>query len=357
VSTLRITLLAGPLNVNGPNIATLDLAGALLGRGHRVAVMAGEGPLLPRFTSSGIPATAFELSGRFFVDLPRMGELHAAVTGHRPDIVHVMDERLVRHGTALARLTGCPWVLSMHRLPRAPPPRPGARIRSVIVPGRATRDELVSRRRLPRDLIRVVRPGVDLHRFPEPTPPFATGRTILGTMTRFGPDAGVEDLVDAAKILLDEGREFHLLVAGQGPNDEAIRRRARDLGISPHITVSRTARDFERILMTMDIFVLPSRQDWFSASILMAMAAARPVVACGVGNVFAIVAEGETGYVVPRRSPEILAQRLGDLMDHKKQAVKMGEAGRETVRRNFRIERTAADIETVYREALAGKES
>jgi glycosyltransferase involved in cell wall biosynthesis len=73
-------------------------------------------------------------------------------------------------------------------------------------------------------------------------------------------------------------------------------------------------------------------------------------VATDVGDVARAIADGETGYVVPVRSPEKLADALEPLLVDAAQRRRMGAAGRARVVEKFSGEVTAANVSALYEE-------
>jgi len=198
--------------------------------------------------------------------------------------------------------------------------------------------------------------GIDVARHGSPAPSFPGERPIVGAVSDLEPGAGLFGLLEAGRKLLSDGRDLHLLVAGQGPASEPLRRRALDLGIASQVTITDLPADLERIYATIDVFVHPAEQVWTGGEILEAMAAARPVVASGVGQALTLVSEGETGRLVPRRSPGELAGCIADLLDAPERAIELGRAGREAALRLHGIDGAARKTEAAYFEATQPKE-
>ena len=85
-------------------------------------------------------------------------------------------------------------------------------------------------------------------------------------------------------------------------------------------------------------------------TILEAMAAGKPVIATPVGGVPELVSEGETGLLVPPRSPEKLAEAIGYLLGNSNVARSMGMSGRERVVEYFSEQTMLNQVMTMYRE-------
>jgi glycosyltransferase involved in cell wall biosynthesis len=105
-----------------------------------------------------------------------------------------------------------------------------------------------------------------------------------------------------------------------------------------------------------DVFCLPSWWEAMPLSVLEAMAASLPVVATDVGDVARIVLDGQTGFVVPKQSPELLAQALRKVLTDASMARSMGEEGRRRVVSEFSWNRTDSDLDAIYAEVLGGQE-
>lgn len=78
-----------------------------------------------------------------------------------------------------------------------------------------------------------------------------------------------------------------------------------------------------------------------------------PVVCSDAGGLPENVADGETGFVIPRRDPQALAAKLAQLASDPGLRQRMGQAGRERVLRSFKLQEQIAAFEQLYQELLA----
>ncbi len=349
---IRAVLLTGPLEVTATNLRTLDLARALLCRGIHVTVVAGPGELEQRYRDDDVPVVMVELAGRYLEDLPRLPALKRAVATLEPHLIHIIDQTLFRHGSAVSRASGTPLLLSLDSTPgKAVAARYGL-LRGILVPARSIRDELVLRGRAPAEAVRVMPPGIDLSRFPVPAVPFAGGRPILTTVAPLPKAPGMEPLLRAVKILRKRELGVHLVIAGHGPGDLGLRGRIRDEGLSRDITVTGLPLDLERVFAATDIYLRAARPGGFGRALLMAMASGRPVVAEGNGPALSLVREGETGFLVPTGDPELLAARIAGLIEAPDRAVACGAAGRRAAEK-MGMAGPATILETLYRDIVS----
>lgn len=202
------------------------------------------------------------------------------------------------------------------------------------------------------DRVRLVDNGVqvDSHRRSDSDSPREVPRVLyVGLLT---PRKGVLDLVEASQMLLDQGVAHELWLLGgtpdEGPSAElAVRAgasgRARLLG-------SRPPEEMPAAYAEVDVFCLPSWWEAMPLSLLEAMASGLPVVATDVGDVSRAVAHGETGFVVPKRSPQELAAALGTLLTDTERRRRMGAAGRARVEERFSSGVTAREMSALYTE-------
>jgi glycosyltransferase involved in cell wall biosynthesis len=97
---------------------------------------------------------------------------------------------------------------------------------------------------------------------------------------------------------------------------------------------------------------VPSLGEGFGMVALEAMERARPVIASAVGGLPEIVADGETGLVVPSADASALSEAIVALAGDLSRASAMGSLGRERALAEFTPERCAERIEELYVAAL-----
>jgi len=118
----------------------------------------------------------------------------------------------------------------------------------------------------------------------------------------------------------------------------------------PEVPVWEMARWYQ----ALDLFVAPQRWEGFGLTPLEAMACGVPVVATRVGAFEELVADGETGLLVPPGDPAGMAVAIAGLLDDADRLGVYARAARRRVETGFRIEDEAAAINAVYRSVLPG---
>lgn len=201
---------------------------------------------------------------------------------------------------------------------------------------------------LPAGSIRTIHHGMagvgdtKLERGPEPT---------LLTVARHDPVKGVDVLLDAFSLVPPPAR---LVLIGDGPESENLRRQAADLGLEDRVDFldlpwQQRASD---VMSTYDAFVLPSRLEGFPVTIVEAMLSGLPVVATDVGSVTEAVVPAETGWIVEAEDPRALADAMIDLLSDMDRAAAMGTRGREIAMERFTIESTIESYMDMYEQVL-----
>lgn len=169
---------------------------------------------------------------------------------------------------------------------------------------------------------------------------------------------GVEVLVRALARVLEE-REAELVVVGEGPREDAIRRAAREAGVEDrvHLTGYVDDEELSRRYRECDIFVLPAVRDrkgdteGLGVVLVEALRFARPVVASRIGGIPDIVEDGRTGWLVPSGDPAALARTLLERAARPEETRRIAREGREIVAERFSWDGILDSLEASYREA------
>jgi phosphatidylinositol alpha-1,6-mannosyltransferase len=192
--------------------------------------------------------------------------------------------------------------------------------------------------------IRLLRHSIDAGRF-GPAAPDAelvrrfglAGKRVLLTIGRLVERKGVDLVIEALPRLLAAHPDLVYLVAGSGPHETALRRRARELGLEGRVVFAGAVPDEElpRLYNLVEVFVMVSRFirrkatiEGFCLVYLEAGASGLPVVAGNSGGVTDVVRDRENGLLVDPESPDRIADAIRFLLEHPEEARRMGERGR-----------------------------
>lgn len=189
--------------------------------------------------------------------------------------------------------------------------------------------------------IRLVFLRVDLNLFNPNLRVSETHRLMtIGYIGRLVEGKGLEDLLDAiSRLHQDYGGQANLnvLIYGDGPLKNKLIKMARDMKIDDKIKW-RGFVPYGKVpeaLSQIDVFVYPSLHEGFGRAIMEALAMEKAVVATNVGGIPDLIKDGINGFMVDPNNPEMLAEKIKELLENKEQREKFGKAGRKWISENF----------------------
>ena len=183
-------------------------------------------------------------------------------------------------------------------------------------------------------------------------PPYVGSAPRLLCIGRLIPIKGHIVLLRALAQARAQVPDVVLDVAGRGPLAPALKAYAHELGVDDAVRFLGFVSPVQRAIEDAAVVVVPSLGEGFGMVALEAMERARPVIASAVGGLPEIVADGETGLVVPPADAEALAEAIVALAGDLCRAAAMGRAGRERALREFTPELCVERVEELYTRAL-----
>jgi glycosyltransferase involved in cell wall biosynthesis len=157
---------------------------------------------------------------------------------------------------------------------------------------------------------------------------------VVVRLGRLSFEKGQDMLLEAWAEVAPRHPDWRLRLYGTGPDEDALRRQAVELGVGTSVEFPGPTSDLESALTGASVSALSSREEGFPMSIIEAMAYGLPTVAfdCAPG-VRELITDGQDGLVVPPGHVLEFAAALDRLMDDLWLRDSLGEAARESVRR------------------------
>ena len=190
--------------------------------------------------------------------------------------------------------------------------------------------------------------GVDV---PEPTTddrrPTAR-RPVVGTMARLIQKKGVDELVEAIRLLLPLYPDIKLRIAGDGPWQSMLEARTRKLGLQRQVQFLGWVEDVDSFLAGIDIFVLSSWKEGAPYALLDAMAHGKAIVATNVGGIPEILHDDTAGLIVRPGDIRALVAAISFFITHPDHRARAGRMAQSIVRTRFRREEMLRETYAAY---------
>ena len=323
-------------------------------RGHEVFLAAPHGsPLVQKARRHSIPAYPF----RQFSELSPLAPLRlfSLFRNKSPDIVHFNTPRPIIAGGLASAWGGAPLRVCSRRVnfplrSKLSYLKYNFFLERIVTVSTSIQQTLIQYG-VDSSRIRVIYEGVDVSWIDQiKTSSLFSDRAglIVGTVAHLSPEKGHATVLEAAALLRSRFPEVTYVFVGDGPLKAKLIEKAVGLGIRDKVVFAGSRSDSEALMKEFDVFCLASDSEGLSSAILAAMATPLPVVATDVGGIPELVVDGKTGFLSPAGDPGSLAARLGRLFLSEELRSKMGQAGRQRVKRQFTLEKKLDETELLY---------
>jgi glycosyltransferase involved in cell wall biosynthesis len=222
--------------------------------------------------------------------------------------------------------------------------------------------------------LRVVHNPVDTERF---RPGFLAARDarsrlglpegvpVLGVVAQITPWKGQYEAVATAAQLREQHRDVRLVLVGSPKftsdatrfdNPDYARRLEHsidELDLRENVLLLGERTDVPEIMSALDILLVPSWYEPFGRTMIEAMAMGLPVIATSVGGPREVIRDGESGFLLPPKTPARWARQAAELLADADRRARIGAAARERVLAEFSTRAYVERVLSGYREALA----
>ena len=357
----------------GAERATLDLAfGLAATKKARVSVILigerrvrkSDGQLERAFSEANIPCYCLSTQRAFSRKL--IDSIRQYVCFQHVDCLHVIGYKAAVHGGLAVRCGRLrPWVSTVHGWLE----RPNAKERfygwievqmlkrsnRIVVLSNYYEDRLADMGIAAKRMTRIPS-GLLLDNFCVDceTKPFALANTDLtiGILGRLSSEKNHAMFLRVARKLLDQGYRGRFLVAGDGPERDAIEKLSSKLQLESHLELAGVMNRSE-FFRRCDLLVMCSRIENLPYTILEAMACSRPVIATRVGGVPDLIEPNVSGLLVEDQDVEGMVQAILQLFKNPSTAKTIAAAGRTRLDQNFSLIQSVEKHLEMYRELTA----
>ncbi len=341
---------------------------ALRARGHNMAIACQpDSQILREAKAAGLPTVPMRM--RKGLDVAGIARCVQAIRARDIHLVHTHSSPDAWTCGMAARLAGVRVVRSRHL---STPVKPGWTSRlvygrladRVITSGQAIRDHLIAINALDPARIVSIPAGIDVQRFTPVADSRAVRRElgladtdfVIGIVAVLRSWKGHVHLIDAVHRLCAQNVPAKLLIVGAGPQEDALKRKVKELGMDSRVLMLGYRTDVPRLIGAMDCSVLPAtKNEATSQALPQALAMKVPVIATAVGGLPEVVIDQQTGLLIPPGDTDALCRALLWMHQHPAEAKQMAERGYAHVHANFTFERMVDRTEAVYRDLLPNR--
>ncbi|MEI6072121.1 MAG: glycosyltransferase [Verrucomicrobiae bacterium] len=226
----------------------------------------------------------------------------------------------------------------------------------LIAVSDSCRKFLIERERVPAEKISLVQNAIDLSRYSKSCGARAEARRALGLpasapvvvgVGRLNPQKNFTLFLEVAAVVSKLHPDAVFLLAGEGPEEELLRRCGTGLG--ERLVFSGCLADIRPVYLAADVLLMPSLFEGLPMTLLEAMAMEVPVVASALDGIAEVVEDGTDGFLVPSGDCGLFADRVCRLLGDPALAARTGRAASKKIATRFSATRMCAQVEGIYR--------
>lgn len=314
-------------------------------------------------TDSGVPVERIIIGNH--ADMMVVNRIRQGLAADKPDILHTHLIHADLFGTIAGKIAGVPHlVISRHNddafRHRTPIKLLNRTLWSMASGGiaisEAIRQFCIDIEGASRGKVRTIHYGLP------PQPPLGTklrkelrrelylspDTRIAGMVCRLTEQKGVTYALQAFALLGEPFDDTHLVILGDGRLKDELIAEATALGIRHRAHFLGWKENAGAYMNVFDIFLMPSLWEGFGIVMLEAMAAAVPIIGSDVSAIPEVIEPYETGFLVPPRDPQAIAEALETLFADEPLRRHMGFLGQERLETVFSADRMIDETAAYY---------
>jgi glycosyltransferase involved in cell wall biosynthesis len=180
---------------------------------------------------------------------------------------------------------------------------------------------------------------------------FQPDDVVIGSVGRLVEQKDYPTQLRAFALAVTRVPSLRMAIAGDGPLRSTLEAMARDLDVADRVRFVGNWDDVPALLRSVDVFALASKFEPFGVALLEAKAAGLPIVATAVGEIPDIVADGESGLLVPPSNAASMADVFATLAQDHDRRTRLGSRARIEAERHS-LQAAVAGYESLYEESL-----
>ncbi|HVS30178.1 MAG TPA: N-acetyl-alpha-D-glucosaminyl L-malate synthase BshA [Thermoanaerobaculia bacterium] len=179
-----------------------------------------------------------------------------------------------------------------------------------------------------------------------------TGEKVLCHVSNFRPVKRIMDVIEIFEKVV-KVVPSRLLMVGDGPERSKAEAYCREHGLRKSVFFLGNVPNLEEVIAASHLFLLPSETESFGMAALEALASEVPVIATRTGGLPEVVADGETGFLLPVGDVNAMAARAIEILSDDSLQRRMGMAGRELAIERFDENKIVPRYRKLYQRVLS----
>jgi glycosyltransferase involved in cell wall biosynthesis len=339
-----------------------------------------EGSLMERVGAGGVPVEVIPQlrraihPGRDFASYLRIKRILA---DFQPDVVHTHSAKAGILGRLAARRLGVPAIVhGVHGAPFHPYQNAAARAffracerwaapkcHAFVSVADAMTELMVAAGVAPRDKFTTIYSGMEVEPFLESNQHrdrvrqqlgYRPEHVVVGKIARLFHLKGHQYVVAAARQVIDTDPNVRFLLVGDGLLADRVRQQIAAADLEDHFQLTGLVppERIPELIAAMDVLVHASLREGLARTLPQALIAGKPVVSYDVDGAREVVIPQQTGYLLPPKSVQEMADALVELAADPALRDRLGGEGRRRFTDVFRHERMTAQVRALYQKLL-----
>ena len=175
---------------------------------------------------------------------------------------------------------------------------------------------------------------------------------VVGTVGRLDPVKRLDIFLAAAREIVNCEPNTKFVIAGEGGEEQTLRRLAHDLHLDDRVLFLGHRDDVFDVLRAMDVLIFCSDHEGLPMALLEALFLGVPVVARPVGGIAEVIENGVSGVFVDSSDTGALAEACVNLLRDVDGRKQMAQSGTRLVSAKFTAENSAAEVACLYRSLI-----
>ena len=178
---------------------------------------------------------------------------------------------------------------------------------------------------------------------------------LIGMVAAFEERKDHETVIRAAAKLQESTDKIKILLMGDGNLRSDMEELAKNLKLKNVLFLGRLA-DVENYVQLLDVGILTTNNtvhgEGISNALIECMAMGKPIIGTSGGGTNELIVDGENGYLIAPKSPDILVEKILYLFNNPDSAIAMGKNGQNTALAKFTVDRMTRDFIELYQKVL-----